>query len=356
MSHRQTVIELAEGVTVLAGPNNCGKSAVVSALETVCFNAGGDYMVRHGEKEARVIVETTDGHTVVWQRKGDAVSYVIDGREVGRLRGGVPEDLQRILRLPKVRPPDAKTAGDAFDVHIGRQKSPIFLLDESRGRQATFFASSSDAEKLLEMQRRHREKVGDAKRENGLVEKELGVLEGQLAALGPVEELAEAMRRVEEEHRAIVVEQERIEALERLIGDVRACVRRGEEHRARLGVLGELQPPPAMEETEVLAGVARGLVRARGESERAEKQVKVLIELLPPPVLAEWGPLVDLVGRWEENRERTQQHVQQLAGIDREVAETRRRVEEWVEAHPECPVCGGVIDPAKVLAGGHGHE
>src|SRR5690348_14453443 len=102
MAHAQTVIEPAPGLTVLVGPNNCGKSAVVSALETLCHNAAGSYMVRHHEKETRVTIETDNDHTIVWKRKGNAVSYIIDGREIHRVRGSVPEDLHRLLRLPKV--------------------------------------------------------------------------------------------------------------------------------------------------------------------------------------------------------------------------------------------------------------
>jgi predicted ATP-dependent endonuclease of OLD family len=32
MSHEHTVLEPAAGLTLLIGPNNCGKSAVVAAL------------------------------------------------------------------------------------------------------------------------------------------------------------------------------------------------------------------------------------------------------------------------------------------------------------------------------------
>src|SRR4051812_29267549 len=102
MSHAHTVIEPAAGLTVLVGPNNCGKSAVVSALETLCNNASGAYMVRHDEKEARVTVETDDGHTLVWKRRGNVVSYVIDGRDIHRVGRSVPDDLHKLLRLPKV--------------------------------------------------------------------------------------------------------------------------------------------------------------------------------------------------------------------------------------------------------------
>ena len=47
MSHVDTELELADGVNVIVGPNNCGKSAIVSALSVLATNASGDYMVRH---------------------------------------------------------------------------------------------------------------------------------------------------------------------------------------------------------------------------------------------------------------------------------------------------------------------
>ena len=89
MSHRQTVIEPAAGLTVLVGPNNCGKSAVVSALQILCDNVRGDYIVRHGEDECRIMVETEEGHSIEWRRIKGTQSYCIDGEEVQRLQGGL---------------------------------------------------------------------------------------------------------------------------------------------------------------------------------------------------------------------------------------------------------------------------
>ena len=153
MAHGRTVIEPAAGLTVLVGPNNCGKSAVAHALQTLCYNKPADFAVRHGEKEASVTVETDDGHILTWRRRKNVVSYVIDGREIGRLgQAGVPDDLHRYLRMPRIDP--SNESGAPFFVHFGLQKSPIFLLDDPPARAATFFASSSDAEKLLEMQKR----------------------------------------------------------------------------------------------------------------------------------------------------------------------------------------------------------
>src|ERR1043165_8491549 len=86
MSHVRTVIEPADGLTVLVGPNNCGKSAVVSALQALCRNERGDYMIRHDADAAKVTVETDDGHTITWRKKrGMGGAYTIDGKSESRL-------------------------------------------------------------------------------------------------------------------------------------------------------------------------------------------------------------------------------------------------------------------------------
>lgn len=162
MSHAHTEIVLAEGLTVLTGPNNCGKSAIVVALDVLCNNISGDFMVRHQTKECYVTVELNETDVITWRRKGTVTSYEINGREIHRLgRGGIPEDLHKILKMPQIQSPGRES--DPFEIHLAHQKAPIFLLDQPGSRAAMFFASSSDAEKLLRMQQRHRAKIRDAR-------------------------------------------------------------------------------------------------------------------------------------------------------------------------------------------------
>src|SRR5438309_1676397 len=130
MAHGRTVIEPADGLTVLIGPNNWGKSAVVAALQLLCCNErSNDYMIRHDADAAQVTVETDDGHVVTWRRKrGGGVKYTLDGEFESRLgalgASKVPERLHALLRLPRV-----EAEPEPFDVHFAEQKSPIFLLD-----------------------------------------------------------------------------------------------------------------------------------------------------------------------------------------------------------------------------------
>ena len=152
MSHEHTVIEPSSGLTVLIGPNNCGKSAIVTALQILCNNPKSTYVLRHGAKECKIILETDSGDVIQWSRKkSGSPKYVINGELFDRLNGKVPESLHAILRMPQVQ-----VDKESFDVHFGEQTSPLFLLGDKEKAAAQFFASSSDAIRLVEMQDRHK--------------------------------------------------------------------------------------------------------------------------------------------------------------------------------------------------------
>src|SRR5262245_57831359 len=198
MSHAHTVIEPAAGLTVLVGPNNCGKSAIVAALQILCHNDNSTYVLRHGEKECSVQVWVQEGdgesHTGLWKRK-NALSYEIDGQQFDRLKGaGLPETLHQVLKLPLV-----EAAGETdFDVHFGAQKSPIFLLGSPSSTAARFFASSSDASRLVAMQKKHKDKLAERQREKNRLETESKQLTGELETLQPAVELDRQLKAAEQ--------------------------------------------------------------------------------------------------------------------------------------------------------------
>jgi exonuclease SbcC len=296
MSHKHTVLEPGEGLTVLVGPNNCGKSAVVAAMQILCHNENSTYVTRHGEDECGVKVETSDGHKIEWSRKNGSPQYRIDGRLFDRLRsGGLPDELRKALRIVKV----ATEGGHEFDVHFGEQKAPVFLLDKPASHAAQFFASSSDAAKLVQMQALHRQRVTDARRDQTRLEAEAERLNQALEALSPMPEIDERVKQAERNHSALIELAARIEggtadetALRRLIGLVA-------RHEAAVRALACLATPPQLEPTELLEQVIVRIELTSRDLECQTSRAMATNSLTAPPKLDDTRPLNSLI-EWLE--------------------------------------------------------
>jgi hypothetical protein len=295
MSHVQTVIEPAPGLTAIVGPNNSGKSAVVAALQILCQNESSTYVLRHGQRDCSVVVETDDGHTIEWARKGGSPRYVIDGKEFDRLsRSGLPEELHRALRMPRVAAVEGK---EEFDVHFGEQKRPIFLLDKPPSHAAQFFASSSDAAKLVEMQKRHQEKSRDANRRRTECEAESARLAKSLEALEPVPGLSARVSQAEKDRvgldrrvAAIVEAKGALAGLRRQVAEV--------AHRdAQATALRALASPPVLADPAPLEKLIGQLGRGADAVDLQTARVASVEALHTPPPLADETALAELIDK-----------------------------------------------------------
>ena len=281
MSHAHSVIEPAAGLTVLVGPNNVGKSAIVAALQILSHNQKSDYVIRHGEKECTITVETDDGHVIEWRRKRSP-SYVIDGQQFDRLgKGGVPEELHPALRLPNF----GDSNDSDFDIHFGMQKSPIFLLDSSPANAAKFFASSSDAIRLVSMQKRHKEKLSDAKKEKSRLETESAELLALLEHLTPVVEIDQRLEQVEADYQELLQLESKLEAAAELEQEIEQQVKVLSTWESRLAALQSLSEPPLLQPTESLVQLIADIQHAKEAQTLAEATAQALEPLTDPPVL-----------------------------------------------------------------------
>ena len=298
MSHEATELELGGGLTVLTGPNNCGKSAVVTALQVLCTNESATYVTRHGAKECTVTVETDDGHVVRWGRK-NSPRYEIDGELFDRLgRSGVPDELHRALRMPLVGGDD----GPTFNIHFGEQKSPVFLLDQPGSQAARFFASSSDAGHLIEMQRRHKQKVADAVRERTRLQAERAREAAAVAALDAVDPLDARLSRLEADHAALLQRDTQIDGLDRSLARLRRAEREVELLGKRLDRLHGLTAPPVLPDPTPLVRLAASLRGVRRRVDRQAARAEALVGLAGPPRLRDPGPLARLTAALRRSR------------------------------------------------------
>jgi energy-coupling factor transporter ATP-binding protein EcfA2 len=314
MSHRKTVIEPSAGLTVLIGPNNCGKSALVAALQILCHNENSTYVKRHGQKECAVVVHTSEGNVIEWRRK-TSPRYIINGVEHSRLgNAGVPAELHSLLRLPLVADED----DDSFNVHFGSQKSPIFLLNSRAGAAAKFFASSSDAIRLLEMQQRHKEKVTEARRQHQQLEAEASIVSAELETLEATVPLADRLGDLEQDFQRLGSLEAEIEAL---IDSEAELVNRQELVDVLTAIseaLGLLKLPPELQDPGPLEIGIERLEHARRESLRLAREADCLSGLRSPPLMEVETGLDGLVVAFDDvgvRIQRLERHRESLANL-----------------------------------------
>jgi DNA repair exonuclease SbcCD ATPase subunit len=113
-----------DGLTILTGPSDTGKSALFRALKGIFRNELPADFVRDNQDEDMEVRCEIGGHVITAHRshKG-STKYEIDGRDFAKLAGAVPDEL-KALKFGEV------VIGD-FDVDpiFGRQNSAQFLID-----------------------------------------------------------------------------------------------------------------------------------------------------------------------------------------------------------------------------------
>lgn len=352
MSHKHTVIDLAEGLTVLTGPNNCGKSAVVAALQILATNTASSHVVRHGEKECTITVETNDGHSLSWNRRKGKISYRLNGEDIHRLsRSEVPPELQSLLKLPTVETEAGKSAG-TYDVHFGEQKSPIFLLGDPGSRAASFFASSSDATHLITMQHRHRQRVAEHKRDAKKLESAAAATAADLGQFATMDEVEQHLQNAEQGFAKIKAVAQAVFDLRQLIRNLIANETTIARHSSRSNTLSDLREPPrqndvnaardtieSLQEVSLMHRKANDILSAckplqrppethpaiecghllsrlkstEDELQVAEKTTTTFIKLKPPPALSNTEHLGSLVQQLPAATQHNHKLSQQLA-------------------------------------------
>ncbi len=287
MSHEHTVIKPSDGLTVLIGPNNCGKSAVVSALQVLCSNPPSTYVLRHGAKEVKIIVETDSGDRIVWSRKkSGSPKYEINGKPFDRLNRKVPEELHKILRLPAVQA-DKET----YDVHFGEQRSPIFLLGDREKAAAQFFASSSDAIHLVEMQTLHKNKVRKSNHEVERLREERRNLEKEIETLTPIEKIREAATACQAQYEELQKRDSQTKQLQSEIKQLGASLALSTVLAARSKALSNVPNPPAISPTAGIKSLLQQLEHLKLKKSHIEKSGEVLDALSNPPTINNTHPL-----------------------------------------------------------------
>ena len=254
MSHEATKIELAPGVTVITGPNNVGKSAVVEAIRSLVHNPSPKHSIRHGAKQAIVSLELDSEEIIEWVRSEKTAFYrllrpAVDGQEQApeieeyrKLGQSVPEDIKALLRLGLV-----ETESGEIDIHIGNQREPIFLLNSPGSHAASFFAASTEAEYLLRMRQVLKSQVDYAKATSKALALECKTAESDLLRYQPLDLLEPKVGKAEKSYELICQNQKTLPEFSRFIFMLADQEQYFLRHQQSAKILENVKSPPELQ-------------------------------------------------------------------------------------------------------------
>ena len=128
--HADTTVKFTNGINLIVGSSDAGKSAVLRALNYVFHNSmKGDSFIRVGTAECSVRIKFSDGIEVTRVKGGDVNSYILKDLEgnyntYSKVGQTVPEPVRKALGGP---PLDDKKK----PISYADQMSSLFLVDLS---------------------------------------------------------------------------------------------------------------------------------------------------------------------------------------------------------------------------------
>jgi len=120
-----------EGLTVITGESNIGKSAIIRAITALLENKLGHWFITDGKANAQVTLES-NGHQVSWFKSRKTTEYRVDGREHKKAGRSAPEEVDKLgfyqvsAQGAKYRPQISQQFDRPF---IIGEKSPIVAAE-----------------------------------------------------------------------------------------------------------------------------------------------------------------------------------------------------------------------------------
>jgi len=344
-----------DGLTVIVGDSNLGKSALERAIKGLLRNELSNRQVRNGS-EAMQVSATIDGHTIVatlGNKPSSSIVYNVDGEEFKKLNRAVPQPILD-LRLGTIEIGDV-TLDPIFADQFGSQ----FLLEEKPGPLNAILGAFSATERLEQGKRKANGEIAELNSQAKLLSKEVQAVETRRATLelldlkfqdigavvDMVEPLVERDQAVLAALATLIDHRERLDAIHEVMGKLEVPTTSSVEHALKLGaalttaatlrlrhnritrVLSRLTVPDATEAATqlALAGAYRTAAAARLKHARTETLLKKLV--VPGALLTEtMDARVEILNLATLSRSRTR-----LSVIKRSMQAVEDIVSRWTD-------------------------
>jgi DNA repair exonuclease SbcCD ATPase subunit len=132
-SHKNTTLEFSDGLNIVIGTSDCGKTAILRALRLLIWNRpGGDAYRSHWGGDTEITL-TTENNTIS-RGKGKENYYDLDKKHFVAMGTEVPKEIADALNIQ--------------EINFARQFDQPFLLTSTPGEVASHWNSIAHLEKI----------------------------------------------------------------------------------------------------------------------------------------------------------------------------------------------------------------
>ena len=215
-----------DGLTVVTGPNNSGKTAFMRAVRGVFTNASPGPLIRHGAAYLSVAITFDDGAEVLWEkgwekpgRKGKTVNrYVVNGVSIANVGRGVPPEVAA-LGVGEI-----KAASDRIWPQIARQfEGTLFLVNRPGSAVAEALSDVERVGKLTEALRLSEKDRRSSSSELKIRHSDLALAKDYVAKFEGLSELSSKVALLKEERKTLGDLSDKIEAEAQLLSRLKTA-------------------------------------------------------------------------------------------------------------------------------------
>lgn len=223
-NHRDNIFYLADGLNILTGSNDNGKSAIARGLDFALNNNKSGDIVRYNQKECFVEIQFLDGSTLKRYAAPDnrvEFKYKDDTKATVYKSFGnkLPEEVKRFLGYPPI-------SNELGPLNYSNQNNKNFLIDQSPSNLPYIISDLVGVADLETASKNLFLEVDRYSKDISKIEKEVDILKSELEEYKTLDEDIENHNKLKTILEKIEAEQKVINNLQKAVNDVNNIILR----------------------------------------------------------------------------------------------------------------------------------
>ena len=205
-SHKNSELAFSEGINVIVGSSDAGKSAILRSIRWLLFNRPlGSNFIRHGTTSCSLVLETNRGK--IERHKGNDNYYKVNDTEFRAIGTDIPEDVKDVINVE--------------EINVQRQLDKHFLILGSGGEIASTLNEVLNIDEIDKSVSHCSSKVRSLDKEINIFSSQLEQEREEFKKYDNLDEIIEKIKKWEKDENKVSDTRNRINELDTLIDEIK---------------------------------------------------------------------------------------------------------------------------------------